>query len=103
MRKISSLTLLAISSSPNVFTASTTVALLGLLDNSKIIILGDSDDEKEEVREEKFTGIEDATAFAAVNPTSTASANDVYAPARAKIDNSDDQGANQEAGGEVIG
>jgi hypothetical protein len=102
MRKISSLTLLMISSSPNVFTASTTVALLGLPDDGKIIILSDSDDEKEEVREEKFTGIEDATAFAAVNPTSTASANDVDARARAKMIIVMIKGANQEASGEDV-
>jgi hypothetical protein len=66
-------------------------SLLGSTGNSKIIILSDSGEEKEEVREEKSIGIEDVSASAAVNPASTASADDVDAPTRAK-NNSDDQG-----------
>jgi hypothetical protein len=52
---------------------------LGLLSDDKIIILSDFDEEKEEVREEKSTGVEDVAASAAVNPASTASAGDANA------------------------
>jgi hypothetical protein len=45
--------------------------VLGPLDDGKIIILSDSDEE--EVHEEKTTNIEVAVASAAVNPASTAS------------------------------
>jgi hypothetical protein len=43
------------------------------------------------------------TTYAAVNPTSTASADDADAPTGAKNDNSDDQGPDREAGGEDDG
>jgi hypothetical protein len=66
-------------------------ALLGPPDDSKIIIIIDSDEEKEEVCEGKSTDTEDTGASAAVNPASTASANDVDAPTGAKNNNSDDQ------------
>jgi hypothetical protein len=66
-------------------------AFLGPPDDDKIIILSDSDEEKKEVREEKSTGTEDATASIAVNPTSFASTDDTNAPTGAKNDNSDDQ------------
>jgi hypothetical protein len=51
--------------------------------DGNIIILNDSDEEKEEVREEKMTS-------AAVDPASTASPDNP--PVGAKNDNSDDQG-----------
>jgi hypothetical protein len=47
--------------------------------------------------EEKSTGAENATASAAVNLASTT--DNVDAPVRAKNDNSDDSGPDQEAGG----
>jgi hypothetical protein len=50
---------------------------LGPLEDGKIIILSDSDEEKEEAREEKSTGVEDTTTSAAVNPISTASADGI--------------------------
>jgi hypothetical protein len=50
--------------------------VLGLPSDGNIIILSDSDEEEEEVHEEKTTGTEDATTSAAVNPASTASADD---------------------------
>jgi hypothetical protein len=53
---------------------------LGLSDDSKVIILGDSNEEKEEVREEKSSNPKDAAAFAVVNPTLTTSAGDAGAP-----------------------
>jgi hypothetical protein len=53
---------------------------LGSPGNSKIIILSDSDEEKEEVREEKSSSPKDPAASATVNPASTASAGDVVAP-----------------------
>jgi hypothetical protein len=53
---------------------------LGPLDNSKVIILSDSDEEKEEASEKKSTGVEDAATSAAVNPVSTASADDIGIP-----------------------
>jgi hypothetical protein len=58
---------------------------LGPLDDGKIIILSDSDEEKEEVCEEKSTGTEDATASTAVNPASTAFADDIDAPAEKSL------------------
>jgi hypothetical protein len=60
---------------------------LALLDDGKIIILSDSDEEKEEVHEEKSTGVEAAATSVAVNPASTASTDD--APEGAKNDNSE--------------
>jgi hypothetical protein len=50
--------------------------LLGLPDDSKIIILNDFDEEKEEASEEKSVGAKDATASTVVNPISTASTDD---------------------------
>jgi hypothetical protein len=69
-------------------------AVMGPPGDDKIIVLSDSDEE--EVREEKTTDTEDVTASAAVNPASTADADD--ASAGAKNDNSDDQRPDQEAG-----
>jgi hypothetical protein len=43
------------------------------------------------VREEKTTGTKDVATFAAVNPTSTASADAADAPTGVKNDNSDDR------------
>jgi hypothetical protein len=51
--------------------------LLGPPGNGKVIILNDSDEEKEEAREEEFVDAEDAAAFAAINPVSTASTDDI--------------------------
>jgi hypothetical protein len=73
-------------------------AVLGPPDDGKIIVLSDSDEE--EVREEKTTSTEDATASAAVNPASTASADTDDTPAEAKHDNSDGQAPDQEVGGD---
>jgi hypothetical protein len=70
--------------------------VLGPPDDGKIIILSDFDEE--EVREEKTTSTEDVVTSAAVNPASTASVDNT--PAGAKIDNSDDQAPDQEAGGD---
>jgi hypothetical protein len=71
--------------------------VLGPHGDGKIIILSDSNEE--EVHKEKTTNSEDATAFTAVNPASTASTDADDAPAGAKNDNSDDQSSDQEAGG----
>jgi hypothetical protein len=57
--------------------------IVGPLGDDKIIILSVSDEE--EVREDKTTSTKDATAFAAVNPTSTASADADDAPTGAKM------------------
>jgi hypothetical protein len=72
--------------------------ILGPPDDGKVIILDDSNEEKE-TPDEKTVGTELEATCVAVNPTSTASvvAND--APVGAKDDNSDDQGPNQEASG----
>jgi WD40 repeat protein len=64
--------------------------VLGSSDDGKIIVL--SDFNKEEVREEKTTGTEDAAALAIFHATSIASTDADDAPTGAKIDNSDDQG-----------
>jgi hypothetical protein len=45
-------------------------ALLGPPSDRKIIILSDSDEEKEEVHEEKSSGVGDVTTPAAINPAS---------------------------------
>jgi hypothetical protein len=50
--------------------------LLGSPGDGKVIILSDSNEEKEEAHKEKSTGAEDAAASATVNPASTASADD---------------------------
>jgi hypothetical protein len=51
--------------------------LLGPPDDGKVIILSNSDEEKEEAHEEKSTGIKDAVTSVAVNPVSTTSADDI--------------------------
>jgi hypothetical protein len=55
--------------------------LLGPPSDGKVIILSDSNEEKEEACEEKPVSTEDAVVFAVVNPVSTASANDIGTPA----------------------
>jgi hypothetical protein len=75
-------------------------AFLGPPGDGKIIIINDSNEEKEEALEEKSTGAEDMTASATVNPTSTISTDDTNAHAGAKNNNSDDKGPNPEVGGE---
>jgi hypothetical protein len=64
----------------------------------KIIILIDSDEENKAL-EEKTAGIESTTASASADPTSSAPTSADNAPAGAKIDNSEDQGPDQEADG----
>jgi hypothetical protein len=59
--------------------------LLGLPGDGKIIILSDSDDEKEEARKEKSTGAKDVVASAIVNLASTNSADDVGALAEKSL------------------
>jgi hypothetical protein len=66
--------------------------------DGKIIVLDDSDDDVE-AQEEKIVGLESLAAPASVDPTSSAPTSVDDAPARAKIDNSDDQGPDQEADG----
>jgi hypothetical protein len=73
--------------------------ILGPLGNGKIIVLDDSDEENE-AQEEKTADIESTTASASVDPTSSAPTSVDDAPAGAKIDNSDDQGPDQEADGD---
>jgi hypothetical protein len=72
--------------------------ILGPPGDGKIIILNDSDDDIE-AQEEKIVGIESTATPASADPALSAptSAND--APAGAMIDNSDDQGPDQEADG----
>jgi hypothetical protein len=72
--------------------------ILGPSGDGKVIILNDCDEEKE-AHEEKIAGTESTPTSVAVNPASTASTNTDDAPVGAKNDNSDDQGADQEAGG----
>jgi hypothetical protein len=72
--------------------------ILGPPGDSKIIVLDDSDDDAE-AQEEKTVGIESMTAPASADPASYAPTSADDAPARAKIDTSDDQGPNQEANG----
>jgi hypothetical protein len=54
--------------------------LLGPLGDGKIIIPSNSDEEKEEAREEKSVDAEDVAASATTNPVSTTSADDAGAP-----------------------
>jgi hypothetical protein len=70
--------------------------ILGPPGDDKIIVLDDFDEENE-AHEGKTASIESKIAYASADPASSAptSAND--APAGAKIDNSDDQGPDQEA------
>jgi hypothetical protein len=56
--------------------------VLGPPGDGRIIILSDSNEEEEEVCEEKTTGTEDVATSTAVNPASTASTDD--APTRVK-------------------
>jgi hypothetical protein len=72
--------------------------ILGSPGDDKIIFLDDSNEENE-AQEEKTADIESTSAFASSNPASSAPtiAND--APTGAKIDNSDDQGLDQEDDG----
>jgi hypothetical protein len=72
--------------------------ILGSPGDDKVIILDDSDEEKE-ASDEKTIGTKLAATFAAVNPTSTASTVADDAPTGAKNDNSDDQGLDQVASG----
>jgi hypothetical protein len=66
--------------------------------DGKVIILDDSDEEKEAL-DEKTVGTELAATSAAVNPMPTATAVVDDAHERVKNDNSDDQGLDQEASG----
>jgi hypothetical protein len=68
--------------------------------NGKVIILDDSEEEKE-ASNEKMVGTELAVTSAAVNPAPTASAVNNDAHKGAKNDNSDDQGPDQEASGDI--
>jgi hypothetical protein len=70
--------------------------VLGPPSDSKIIVLSNSNEE--EARKEKTIGTKDVVASTTVNPASTASADADDAPTKAKYDNSDDQGPDQEAG-----
>jgi hypothetical protein len=72
--------------------------ILGPPGDGKVNILDDSNEEKE-AQEEKTAGTKPATTSAAVNLASTASADVDDAPVRARINNSDNQGPDQEAGG----
>jgi hypothetical protein len=66
--------------------------ILGPPGDGKVIILDDSDEEKE-ASDEKMVGTELTATSAAVTPVSTASTVADDAPVWAKNDNSDDQGA----------
>jgi hypothetical protein len=66
--------------------------------DGKVIILDDSDEEKEGA-DEMTVGTELAATYAAVNPAPTAFAVADDAPEGAKNDNSDDRGPDQEASG----
>jgi hypothetical protein len=72
--------------------------ILGPPGDGKVIILDNSDEEKE-APDEKTVDIKLAASSAAVNPVPTASATAVDAPEGAKNNNSDDQGPDQEASG----
>jgi hypothetical protein len=54
--------------------------LLGPPDDGKVIILSDSDKEKEEAHDEKSAGVKDVATFVIVNWVSTASADDIGTP-----------------------
>jgi hypothetical protein len=71
--------------------------ILGPPGDGKVIILDDSDEEKE-VPDEKMVGTELVASSTAINPASTASAAANDAP-KGKNDNSDDQGPDKEASG----
>jgi hypothetical protein len=72
--------------------------ILGLPGDGKVIILDDSDEEKE-ASDDKMASTKLAATSAAVNPAPTASAVVDDAPEGAKNDNSDDQGPDQETSG----
>jgi hypothetical protein len=72
--------------------------ILGPPGDGKVIILDDSNEEKE-ASDEKTVGTELVATSAAVNPVPTASAAIDDVPEVAKNDNSDDQGFDQEASG----
>jgi hypothetical protein len=74
--------------------------LLGPSGDDKVIILSNSNEDKEEVRKEKFADAEDAATSAAVNLVSTTSADDTgtlaeksSTPAASPADADDDPGA----------
>jgi hypothetical protein len=73
--------------------------ILGSPGDGKVIILNDSDEEKEAL-DEKMAGTELAATSAIVNPAPTTSAAADDAPEGVKNDNSDDQGPDQEASGD---
>jgi hypothetical protein len=66
--------------------------------NGKIIVHDDSDEENE-AQEEKTVGIEFTTASTSADPASSAPTSTNDAPIGTKIDNSDDQGPDQEVDG----
>jgi hypothetical protein len=66
--------------------------------DGKIIVLDDYDEENE-AQEEKTVNIESTTTSASVDSASSAPASTDNAPAWVKIDNSDDQGPDQQANG----
>jgi hypothetical protein len=72
--------------------------ILGPLGNSKITVFDDSNEENE-AQEEKTAGIESMTTSASTNPASSAPTNADDAPTGVKIDNSDNQGPDQETDG----
>jgi hypothetical protein len=71
--------------------------ILGPPGDSKVIILDDSDEEKE-APDEKTASTKLTATSTIVTPASTVSAVADDAPVKVKNDNSDDQGPNQEAG-----
>jgi hypothetical protein len=73
--------------------------VIGPPGDDKITILSNSNEEEDEVWEEKTIGTEDATTFATVNPDSTTSIDTDDAPMGVKNDNSDDHTPDQEADG----
>jgi hypothetical protein len=73
--------------------------ILRLLDDGKIIVLDDSDEENK-AHEEKTVGIETTTAPASADPASSAPTSADDAPIGSKINNSDDQEADGGDGGE---
>jgi hypothetical protein len=72
--------------------------ILGPPNDSKVIVLDDSNENKE-AQEEKTAGTEPAATSTVVNLASIASADADDAPAGAKNDNTNDHGPDQEAGG----
>jgi hypothetical protein len=73
--------------------------VLGPPGDGKIIILNDSDEEEDEMREKKTAGDEAAPSSTARSPTSTASASVDDAPTGVTNDNSDDHTPNREVDG----